>query len=144
MITPMTRPPAVGVPGYSQSLRCEAQSARRARRLVEVVLAAWQLDSLSGTACLVVSELVANAVKHTESTTVRVGIIRVGPRRVRIGVSDTSAQMPLLKPFERCATSGRGLHLVAEAAVRWGVDQGRWGKTVWAELSGGQPPGALL
>ncbi|MFF9123073.1 ATP-binding protein [Streptomyces sp. NPDC014889] len=135
MILP-ARPHHTGHPGYSETLPALEESAAAARKLVRTALAAWYLEDLEDTAILVVSELVANAVKHTKSRLIRVVISRPNERFVRVGVVDKARVMPELpKPDEDLPTSGRGLLLVDALAECWGTDPHRWGKQVWAELS---------
>jgi anti-sigma regulatory factor (Ser/Thr protein kinase) len=76
---------------------------------------------------LVVSELVANAVKHGCGP---VGVrVTTNRHRVRIAVTDASPHLP------RIGGSGYGMHVVARLAVASGVDTNHTGKTVWAELA---------
>lgn len=94
---------------------------------------------LTGTACLVVSELVTNAVQHSRSGrpggTVTVVLREAGPA-VRIAVADQGApdSIPVLKN-DCCGTSGRGLLLVDALAESWGYTRGRRGTTVWCHLT---------
>ncbi|MFJ4517440.1 ATP-binding protein [Streptomyces sp. NPDC088816] len=134
MILP-ARPHPTGHPGYSETLPGLEESAETARKLVRTALAAWYLEELEDTAILVVSELVANAVKHTNSRVIRVVISRPSERFVRVGVVDRARVMPeLINPDDDLPTGGRGLLLVDALAERWGTDLHRWGKQVWAEL----------
>ncbi|MFJ8468827.1 ATP-binding protein [Streptomyces swartbergensis] len=129
------KPHHTGHPGYSETLPGLEESAETARRLVRTALAAWGLDGLTDTAILLVSELVANAVKHTNSRVIRVIVTRPSERFVRIGVVDKARVMPeFVKPGDDLLTSGRGLLLVDALAERWGTDLYRWGKQVWAEV----------
>ncbi|MEU6179644.1 ATP-binding protein [Streptomyces coeruleorubidus] len=129
------KPHHTGHPGYSETLPGLEESAETARRLVRTALAAWGLDELTDTAILLVSELVANAVKHTNSRVIRVIVTRPSERFVRIGVVDKARVMPeFVKPGDDLLTSGRGLLLVDALAERWGTDLYRWGKQVWAEV----------
>jgi len=82
---------------------------------------------------LLVSELVANAVRHgqlDESSTVRLRA-RKGPERIHFEISDDG------EGFDWKAGSssdgGRGLPLVAALADRWGLTFDR-GTTAWFEL----------
>ncbi|MGW5404223.1 ATP-binding protein [Streptomyces spiralis] len=134
MILP-AKPHPTGHPGYSETLPGLEESAEVARNLVRTALAAWYLDELTDTAILLVSELVANAVKHTSSRVIRVIVTRPSERFVRIAVVDRARVMPeLVKPGDELVASGRGLLLVDALAERWGTDLYRWGKQVWAEL----------
>lgn len=130
----------IGPPAYSQTFACEPETAAIGRRLVRDALAVWHLDDLVEPAALVISELVANAARHTSCHSIRIVIQRPCPTRVRVGVVDWSPLLlPVLRPVDDDAKSGRGLILVDAIADRWGCDLcgsgGRpWGKEVWAEL----------
>ncbi|MFD4525422.1 ATP-binding protein [Streptomyces sp. NPDC058470] len=85
------------------------------------------------------TELVANVIRHIgEGTPVRVRVIRADGARIRVEVTDPD---PRALPVLLCATgddeSGRGLALLDALTLRWGVERGAVGKTVWWEL--GQP-----
>jgi anti-sigma regulatory factor (Ser/Thr protein kinase) len=83
---------------------------------------------------LLVTELIANSVNHTDALTVGLTIL-VGSASVLVEVTDEG---PGFTPRGRVAgqaeTSGWGLFLVERLADRWGV--GRQGPTtrVWFEL----------
>ncbi|MGH9180058.1 MAG: ATP-binding protein [Acidimicrobiales bacterium] len=111
----------------------DAASTRKARQRVADVLEASDLDAAAATASLVVSELATNAVLHAGTPyEVRVGVSK---ELVRIEVHDGVARPPVRRHFSDEATSGRGLRLVEELSVAWGVDVDEMGKTVWAEMS---------
>ena len=128
------RPISNGAPGYTTSLPCDPESARTARRLVVASLNTWVLGHLADVGKLVVSELVSNSVRHTSCRLIRVSVQRVGTDRVRIGVTDKSRRLPEMGAGTSGQEDGRGLLLVEVMADRWGYDEFRWGKTVWAEL----------
>ncbi|MFJ3665091.1 ATP-binding protein [Streptomyces sp. NPDC090106] len=132
-LTTSSRP--TGHPGYSETLPGLEESAEAARKLVRTALATWHLDELTDAGTLVVTELVANAVKHTNARHIRVVVSRPSERFVRIGVVDRARVMPeMTKPGDDLMTCGRGLLLIDALAERWGTDMYRWGKQVWAEL----------
>ncbi|MCD9877044.1 ATP-binding protein [Streptomyces guryensis] len=131
----MARPTAVGPPGYTETLPCEPETARRARSLVSVALNTWGITELAEAGTLIVSELVGNAVRHTSCRLVRVSVRRVTDDLVRIGVTDKSHALPRMDLVADGAETGRGLVLVDALSHRWGYDEMRWGKTVWAELA---------
>ncbi|MDA0632537.1 ATP-binding protein [Nonomuraea sp. MCN248] len=90
---------------------------------------------------LVASELSGNAVLHTESGRpgglVRVKVFGVTESLARIEVIDEGAAtvpLPRRSGDEECG--GRGLWLVQQTAIRWGVRTvpKRW-NLVWAEVS---------
>ncbi|MGC4996810.1 ATP-binding protein [Streptomyces sp. DT195] len=134
MPRPATRARTTGFPGYSETLPRQPESAAVARRLVRVALAVWALDALADDGALIVTELVANAVLHARRASVRVIVERTAPRVVRVAVADLSRAQPVPRLPEPDAEQGRGLLLVTASAVRWGTDERRWGKVVWAEL----------
>ncbi|MFJ6541082.1 ATP-binding protein [Streptomyces sp. NPDC091385] len=134
MPQPITRARPIGHPGYSETLPRDPESAATARRLVRLALAAWDLDDLTDDGALIVSELVANAVRHARRKSIRVVVERVAPRTVRVAVADFSRALP-----EPCTPTdeeedGRGLFLVTALAANWGTAERCWGKVVWAEL----------
>ncbi|WP_328769167.1 ATP-binding protein [Streptomyces sp. NBC_00286] len=88
---------------------------------------------------LCVSELLANVINHLgEGTPVTVRLARTDGGRARLEVSDPDAYAWLIRrrpgPDDE---TGRGLLLLDAVALRWGVDQGTGGKTVWCELPQG-------
>lgn len=110
-----------------------ARSAGDARRFVRRTLIAWGCPpALRETAELLVSELVANAVRHA-----RTGIrltLRPQGGAVRAEVSDGSAHRPRPRLPEARSETGRGLFLVDQLAPEWGVREHDGGKTVWFVL----------
>ncbi|MFI2431914.1 ATP-binding protein [Streptomyces sp. NPDC018693] len=137
-VTTVARPNATGVPGYAETMPCEPESARRARRLVAASLSTWRIDELADAGTLIVSELVSNAVRHTSCRLLRVATRRIADNRVWIEVTDTSRGLPEMGCGDSDREGGRGLLLVELMADRWGYDlhgtgRRRW-KTTWAEL----------
>ena len=117
----------------------DAIAVRRARRFVRELLIDAPED-LVNDAELTVSELVTNAVLHTESD-VRLRLRRAGSG-VRIDVYDDSGSAPLPADVGSEATTGRGLALVSTLAKKWGVEPQRVGKIIWCELGDvDDPPG---
>ncbi|MEU3447498.1 SpoIIE family protein phosphatase [Streptomyces thermolilacinus] len=101
-----------------------------ARRFASDVLAAWELQDLSFTTELVVSELVTNAIRYGKSP-VRLRLILQST--LTCEVSDASSTAPHLRRARIYDEGGRGLLLVAQCAERWGTRHGREGKVIWAE-----------
>lgn len=128
------RPTATGAPGYTETMPCEPESARRARLLVTAALDAWGIGELAETAALIVSELIGNAVSHTRCRVVRVVVRRKPGGVVRIGVADNSRAVPELGRPGSHSEDGRGLVLVEALSWRWGYEPRSKGKLVWAEL----------
>jgi anti-anti-sigma regulatory factor len=119
-------------PAIVDDLLPVAGAARRAREMVTEACARWDLPHLVGPACVVVSELVNNAVEHAGTMiTVR---ITVRPRALHIAVQDGSPEPPVLDgPGPREAA--RGLRLIDAEAFAWGHSATIDGKVVWASLS---------
>lgn len=94
-------------------------------------------SEINDNALLIVSELVTNAVLHTESPllTLRAS---VSASCVRIAVHDSGEPIVsmLRDAPDPASPNGRGLVIVSALASRWGVvaDVPPPGKTVWAEL----------
>lgn len=121
-------------------------AARVARVFTSSTLTKWKALSLIDDACLVVSELVTNAVKATgnmgkrptwpELEGVAVITVRlVGLKdSIVIEVWDASPEKPMVKDATLDDEGGRGLDLVENLAKRWGSTPHRSGKVVWAEL----------
>lgn len=137
--TPVQAAPT-GHPAYSQTFPCEPSTAEIGRKLVRDALGVWQLDNLADVAALIMSELIANAVRHTPCQSIRLVVGRPNATRVRVGVVDRApARLPVLGQAGEDGESGRGLLLIDAISDRWGYDlrgSGRraWGKEVWAEL----------
>ena len=89
-------------------------------------------EPVADDAVLVVSELTTNAILHANST-VRVGLHLVEDV-LRVEVYDDLATRPRARSAGDEAAGGRGLHLVATLARRWGVQRRDEGKCVWAEV----------
>jgi anti-sigma regulatory factor (Ser/Thr protein kinase) len=102
----------------------------------------WGFSACSGTATLIVSELITNAVTHTRCRLARVTITLIGDGAVRIVVADTSKSVPIMASPASDAGSGRGLLLVDALSDCWGYRLHRSGKVVWAEL-GNKTDGAV-
>ncbi|WP_234348087.1 ATP-binding protein [Streptomyces specialis] len=114
---------------------CQAESLAEARAFVRVVISAWGLDDLCDDGALLVSELVANAVRHTPSRVLRVTVTRVGGNVVRIAVVDKSRVLPVRRCPGGGDVCGRGLLIVEALTTRWGADLLASGKRVWGEVA---------
>jgi anti-sigma regulatory factor (Ser/Thr protein kinase) len=108
-----------------------------ARDFVRHALDDWRLSELAWPASLVTSELVTNALQHSE-TVLDLTLSRVDTR-LRIAVHDHGGGAPVIptRSDADAATQqgGRGLQLIEAATLAWGVFPTRGhGKTVWALL----------
>jgi hypothetical protein len=87
---------------------------------------------------LLATELSVNAMKHTISGRWRYGSFRVRMwlkvGRVRVEVLDQGWWSGPRLRNDSTETSGRGLHIVAATATRWGVKRKGFGRAVWFEL----------
>ena len=80
---------------------------------------------------LLTSELVANAVVHGSGEPIFVRVTN-NRARVTILVTDTSADLPVVRTTGPEIPGGQGMRLVERLAERWGVDvDPAGGKTVW-------------
>ncbi|MEV8534545.1 ATP-binding protein [Streptomyces sp. NPDC051211] len=120
----------------------EPGAVRTARHAVLGKLRSWGLDAICDVTVLLVSELVTNSLRYA-SGPIGVRLVRQDPAtEARAGrpalLVEVSDPLPD-PPRERTATpddeGGRGLHLVAVSAQRWGTRHGKTGKTVWFELA---------
>ncbi|MGA6156596.1 ATP-binding protein [Stenotrophomonas sp. NPDC087984] len=105
-----------GHPGYTEILPCTAQSAATARRLVHTAPAVWGIEHRADAATLIVSELVANAVDHTDCRVIRVTVTRPAPGLVRVAVVDKCRTLPVPRRPRRGSSSWRSLELVSSNA----------------------------
>lgn len=93
-------------------------------------LSALDLDA----AVLLTSELVSNAVLHTDSPCFEVTIM-IGQGVIRIGVRDDDLTSPAPNAPAEGETTGRGLQIVDRMSSTWGVDYDeRRGKFVWFSM----------
>jgi anti-sigma regulatory factor (Ser/Thr protein kinase) len=131
----------MSAPGPESSVRLDLErdihAPAIARSAVAEQLHALGVDGSFGqTVVLLVSEVVSNAVRHSngpEDATIALDAT-VTQRAVRIAVTDGGAGFtPRPRDPERLG-EGYGLYLVAKTASAWGVDSDG-GTTVWFELA---------
>lgn len=119
----------------SWRLPAGVDSVSRARHLTAQRLEELHVEDagLRATAELLVSELVSNVIKHTDSRpTLRVSR---DDQLVRIEVADGEPTgVPLERDVDVEAEHGRGLLLVSALASAWGYDRSDDGKLIWVEL----------
>jgi anti-sigma regulatory factor (Ser/Thr protein kinase) len=142
MDTPLESRPILG----SVTIPGKPSAVASARAFVTRVLATTEglppVDSDAAT--LLTSELVTNAIRHTESGapggTVTVIVVGVPDGMLVEVVDDGSTSMPVVKgdPF---TPDGHGLFLVQQLAAQWGYLRDTAGTTVWFHLSATAPAG---
>jgi serine phosphatase RsbU (regulator of sigma subunit)/anti-sigma regulatory factor (Ser/Thr protein kinase) len=92
-------------------------------------LSEWGLDEAAFTTELVLSELIANAIRHAKAP-IQVRLLR--DRTLICEVSDSSSTSPHLRHAADTDEGGRGLFLIAQFADRWGTRYTADGKVIWA------------
>jgi anti-sigma regulatory factor (Ser/Thr protein kinase) len=117
---------------WSTPLPREPTAVPRARHEVRARLSDWELRCIAPKAELVVSELVANVIRHGEFP----AELRVAwrGRRVRVEVVDASPARPVERARNPTERGGFGLPIVGAVAETWGFMPSPTGKVVWAEL----------
>lgn len=89
------------------------------------------------TLTLLVSELVSNAVVHSDvpaGSEILLSAHRLGDNSVRVEVTDQGSGFTPAPRDPRQADAGYGLHLIEMQATRWGVDE-HGGTRVWFEIA---------
>jgi anti-sigma regulatory factor (Ser/Thr protein kinase) len=110
----------------------------QARANARITLAAWGITRRSEDIVLVLSEILANALRHTRPRTgrwpVAAGLLQPGPDSgVLCAASDPGPGSPRPGGAGHLGESGRGLHVVAVLSDQWGYTSPcRDGKVVWA------------
>jgi anti-sigma regulatory factor (Ser/Thr protein kinase) len=96
-------------------------------------IATRSLETLS----LLVSELVSNAVLHSDApraSEIHLCARLVGPDAVRIEVTDQGSGFTAVPRDPKRIDGGYGLFLVDTQATSWGIDR-RFGNCVWFEVA---------
>ncbi|NJQ01608.1 ATP-binding protein [Streptomyces zingiberis] len=138
-------PPAHALPGPLAAVFAEpagragpwplprsGEACALARRAVRHTLSSWALGDLADTAELLVSEVVANALRHTRGP-VQLTVVH-GGSRWWCGVGDAGPGFPRIRPATPDDECGRGMAMIAQLACAWGADHTAWGKEVWFSL----------
>ncbi|MFD8999890.1 ATP-binding protein [Streptomyces sp. NPDC059582] len=116
--------------------RADLRAVPETRRALRELLRHWGKPGRSEIAELLASELVTNALVHTDHEALLTAT--VGPDGLRVEVRDFVARRPRLRaPDTGDGTHGRGLILVQSLADAWGVRSHGVGKAVWFELGAG-------
>lgn len=131
-------------------LASEATAPSAARGLTRSTLCGWGLADLADDACVVVSELVTNALRYgtpapasrprplppaTEDEPILLSLVHHGGA-VLCAVFDPGQDVPVVKEPDYFQETGRGLHVLASLVDSWGwTTPDRHGKAVWALLA---------
>jgi hypothetical protein len=120
----------------------QPESVPAAREIVARACRTWQLSELRDDATIVMSELVANAVRH--AGTDFVVTVSSSGSALHLAVRDGDTRFPrLLDPNPDGRASAveqeHGLRLVHSVAAAWGAMPARGGKVVWATVSRDTP-----
>ncbi|HTU72434.1 MAG TPA: ATP-binding protein [Trebonia sp.] len=123
---------SVTVPG-------EPEQVSRVRGFVTKTLQSTALPSIdSDAATLLTSELVTNAILHTDSGrpggAITVVVLRLPDGILIEVVDDGSAGTPVVKS-DALAGEGQGLYLVQQLASQWGYLRDSDGTTVWFHIT---------
>lgn len=110
--------------------RADLRAVPEARRALRELLRQWGRPGRSEIAELLTSELVTNAIVHTDHDAVLTAVLE--PDGLRVEVRDFVARRPERHtPDTDDDTHGRGLVLVESLADAWG-----YGRTGWASRCG--------
>ncbi|MFI9645013.1 ATP-binding protein [Streptomyces sp. NPDC052040] len=113
--------------------RADLRAVPEARRALRELLRHWGKPEQSEIAELLTSELVTNALVHTDRDAVLTAT--VSSRGLHVEVRDFVRRRPHLRmPTTDDGTHGRGLVLVQSLADAWGVRAHGVGKAVWFDL----------
>lgn len=125
-------------------LRPAAVEVGKARAAAGAALTSWGCPPEAvDDSRLLVSELLANAVKHAPGTWITLDLMLIGDRLL-VEVTDGSLARPVVHTTDHQQEEGRGMFLVQAIASAWGARRGRRGrKTTWCTLAvdgRGEPP----
>jgi serine phosphatase RsbU (regulator of sigma subunit)/anti-sigma regulatory factor (Ser/Thr protein kinase) len=127
--------PVEGRSAATVTLPSELSAIGDARAFVTGTLERWGLGRLCDTVSLLASELVTNALIHTDGpATVE---LRRDGGTVRLRVTDADTRPPRVREHAEPdleSDGGRGMVLVAALSSVWGVEPSGSGKTVWADV----------
>lgn len=137
--------PAAVSDAASCALPARYEAVREARRFTRRTLDQWNMGDRFDDVCLVVSELVTNALRHGLSASSRCAAGQEPPVRLHLmrwterlvcAVRDPSHDSPVTRETDDfSAESGRGLFLVDSFSDSWGwhpLAGALDGKVVWA------------
>jgi anti-sigma regulatory factor (Ser/Thr protein kinase) len=117
-----------------KTLPGDASAPTHVRTFVQRKLEAFGHPGAVADVQLLASEIVTNAVIHTNCSDCRVHI-EIADSVIRVSVSDCDAEhLPYLLPPDPQRFGGLGMHIVDDVARCWGFEADDSGKTVWFEV----------
>jgi anti-sigma regulatory factor (Ser/Thr protein kinase) len=119
-------------PLLSVPLTADPVSSTLAREHASKFARPWVREEIVHDLAVLVTEVVANAVRHAGSD-IRLDMT-IRPGWLRVEVYDGSSELPVIRHPELTSDGGRGLQLVEAIAARWGARRQIIGKVVWFEL----------
>jgi anti-sigma regulatory factor (Ser/Thr protein kinase) len=134
-----SRPPRIA----TRRLGMGAGSVRAARGFTLATLHRWGAVERSDDIAIVVSELLANALRHAlpapgdirPRRPIRLGLLQPGPC-VLCAVADPGTAAPVPQAPGFLAETGRGLHIICALSDTWGYTAlSDAGKVVWATFT---------
>jgi serine phosphatase RsbU (regulator of sigma subunit)/anti-sigma regulatory factor (Ser/Thr protein kinase) len=127
--------PVEGRAAAAVTLPSDLSAIGDARAFVTATLERWGLSRLCDTVSLLASELVTNALVHTDGPATLE--LRRDGGMVRLRVTDADTRPPQLREHAEPdleSDGGRGMVLVQALSSVWGVEPSGPGKTVWADV----------
>jgi anti-sigma regulatory factor (Ser/Thr protein kinase) len=125
----------------TRTLGMGAGSIRAARDFTLGILHRWGATERSDDITIVMSELLANALRHARPApgdprrAIRLGLLQPGPC-VLCAVADAGTAAPVPQPASSLAETGRGLLIVCALSDTWGYTTlSDTGKVVWATFA---------
>ncbi|MEV1005937.1 ATP-binding protein [Streptomyces sp. NPDC049881] len=119
---------------FAWDLLAQARGIETWRRTLALVLRDWGASGPAvELACLGVSELLANVVRHVDDPRCRLAVVLDG-ELVGVLVHDRSTRLPVVVEPAWDAESGRGLWMLRAMAEEFGCETVHQGKAVWFGL----------
>ncbi len=120
-------------------VEADPRAVGEARRFLRGLLGGWDLDAdVSDTAVLLLSELVTNALVHTDAPAEVRAVLGSGELTVTVRDHGRPHGEAVVQPHHEddpLRVHGRGLQLVDALADRWGAERDAGGTSVWFALS---------
>lgn len=124
--------PAAPLFSITSTLPAEPGSVGVARNYVSDTLTRWGQQHQTGTACLLVSEIVTNAVRHAHAPVTM--SLYLTAREIIAEIAADSPEWPQRRLPDPDDEDSRGLILVEALSASWGARPTETGKTVWFNL----------